>query len=175
MDPRIAAKIHYLVGRGIINVNEMRHHLREYLTNDLFRGQELPPTSNRRFWPSRKDLRNHIVPPQAPDQTRLKRCKGKRVITELFCSCRMPWDKQDGKRRATHMACCDKCEEWFHRSCENIPDRVFKKMSQWKCSKCVHASESIVAKHKENSHFCGEDQFLILLCGGGSAVAGMSA
>ena len=25
--------------------------------------------------------------PQAPDQTRLKRCKGKRVITELFCSC----------------------------------------------------------------------------------------
>ena len=83
----------------------------------------------------------HLSPfPKAPDQTRLKRCKGKRVITELFCSCRMPWDKQDGKRRATQMACCDKCEEWFHRACENIPDRVFKKMSQWKCSNCVHAS-----------------------------------
>lgn len=54
----------------------------------------------------------HLSPfPQASGQTRLKRCKGKRAITELFCSCRMPWDKQDGKRRATLIACCDKCEE----------------------------------------------------------------
>ena len=60
VDPRIAEKIHYLVGKGVINVNEMRRHLREYLTNDLFCGQELPPTYNRRFWPRRTDLRNHI-------------------------------------------------------------------------------------------------------------------
>ena len=60
VDPRIAEKIHYLVGKGIITVNEMRRHAREYLTNDLFCGQELPPTYNRRFWPSRKDHRNHI-------------------------------------------------------------------------------------------------------------------
>ena len=60
VDPRIAEKIHYLVGKGVINVNEMRRHLREYLTNDLFCRQELPPTYNRRFWPSKMDLRNHI-------------------------------------------------------------------------------------------------------------------
>ena len=48
VDPRIAEKIHYLVGKGIINVNEMRRHVREYLTNDFFCGQELPPTYNRR-------------------------------------------------------------------------------------------------------------------------------
>ena len=36
VDPRIAEEIHYLVGKGIINVNEMRsqmrRHLGEYLT-----------------------------------------------------------------------------------------------------------------------------------------------
>ena len=78
---RIAEKIHYLVGKGIINVNEMRRHLREYLTNDLFCGQELPPTYNRRFWSRRTDLRNHIY--RANVANRFSKCDQK----NLTCFC----------------------------------------------------------------------------------------
>lgn len=50
----VVQKIQYLVGNGILSVNEMRRHLREYLANDLFCGQELLPTYNRRtFRPKR--------------------------------------------------------------------------------------------------------------------------
>ena len=68
MDPRIAEKIHYLVGKGIINVNEMRRHLREYLTNDL-------------FWRRRTDLRNHIY--RAIIANRFSKCDQK----NLTCFC----------------------------------------------------------------------------------------
>lgn len=78
MDPRIAEKIHYLVGKGIINVNEMRRNLREYLTNDLFCGQELPPTYNRRLWPSRKD---HID--RAIVANRFSKCDQKNLTSKV--------------------------------------------------------------------------------------------
>ena len=81
VDPRIAEKINYLVRKGIINVNEMRRHLKEYLTNDLFCGQESPPTYNRRFWPSRKDHRNHIY--RAIVANRFSKCDQK----NLTCFC----------------------------------------------------------------------------------------
>lgn len=60
MDQRVAQKIQYLVGNGILSVNEMRRHLREYFANDLFCGQELPPTYNRRYFSTKKDIHNHI-------------------------------------------------------------------------------------------------------------------
>ena len=81
VDPRIAEKIHYLVGKGITNVNEMRRHLNEYLTSDLFCGQELPLTYNRRFWRSRKDHRKHIY--RAIVANRFSKCDQK----NLACFC----------------------------------------------------------------------------------------
>ena len=50
----VAQKIQYLLRNCILIVNEMKSHLREYLANDLFGGQELPPTYNRHtFQPKR--------------------------------------------------------------------------------------------------------------------------
>ena len=50
----------------------MRHHLREYLANDLFCGQELPPTYNRRYFPTKKDIHNHIY--RTMVQNRFSKC-----------------------------------------------------------------------------------------------------
>ena len=54
-------------------------------------------------------------------------CNGNETTTLLpiYCSCRMPHFPGDEK-----MAACDKCRQWFHASCENIPNKVLR----WKCS-----------------------------------------
>ena len=50
----------------------------------------------------------------------------------VYCSCHL---LDDGKEK---MAACDRCAEWYHISCENIPKAVFKNSGTfWICSKCV--------------------------------------
>ena len=80
-------KIHDLVRKGISSVNEMRRHLREYVTSDLFCGQEVPPVFNRRFFPSKKDVRNHIY--RGVVQNRFSKCDQTNV-----CSKVKEWQKQ---------------------------------------------------------------------------------
>lgn len=38
----------------------MVRHIRQYVKNDLFEGQQLPPPTNRRFHPKMVDIRNHM-------------------------------------------------------------------------------------------------------------------
>ena len=79
----------------------------------------------------------YLVPfPKDEPVPPVRRCPSKQVTIELFCSCRRPWSNNDKRRKATRMACCDTCGEWYHQSCENIPDIVFKKHSFWQCSSC---------------------------------------
>ena len=56
------------------------------------------------------------------------------VVTELnvkvYCSCRMPHDQKK-------MAQCIKCNDWFHQTCENIPDSVFRKRVPFTCTSCA--------------------------------------
>jgi hypothetical protein len=56
----IVKKIRILVGEGVNNVREMGRHIRQYVKNELFLGQELPPCTNRRFHPKQVDIRNHM-------------------------------------------------------------------------------------------------------------------
>ena len=61
-------------------------------------------------------------------------CNGKEttILLPVYCNCRMPHFTTDEK-----MAACEKCKEWFHQSCEKIPNKVFKnKALRWKCSNC---------------------------------------
>ena len=81
MDQRVAQKIQYLVGNGILSVNEMRRHLREYLANDLFCGQELPPTYNRRYFPTKKDIHNHMY--RTMVQNRFSKCDQTNVSAKV--------------------------------------------------------------------------------------------
>ena len=60
VDHLIIEKIHELVGAGVRSVNEMRRHLRGFVEKEMFAGMTKPALTNRRFNPTRKDVRNHI-------------------------------------------------------------------------------------------------------------------
>ena len=60
IDKSLAEKIHILVGEGVKTVDEMKRHLRHYIKNDLFAGQNPPPITNRRYLPKDVDIRNHV-------------------------------------------------------------------------------------------------------------------
>ena len=47
---------------------------------------------------------------------------------EVFCYCRLP---DDGRE----MACCDKCEEWYHMDCLKI-NNIISKNEEWFCNFC---------------------------------------
>ena len=49
----------------------------------------------------------------------------------VFCSCQLPDSKWEKK------AMCSLCHEWFHASCQTIPQAVFKnKLHKFTCSHC---------------------------------------
>ena len=53
-----------------------------------------------------------------------------RLKLKVYCKCRMPEGAQS-------MAYCPSCQEWFHKTCENIPDKTFSdKYMKFLCSKC---------------------------------------
>ena len=55
-----SGKISELVNVGVTTVDEMRHHLNEYVRWELFAGTEIPAPSNRRFFPTKKHIINHM-------------------------------------------------------------------------------------------------------------------
>ena len=57
---RVTNKIYQLVGEGVQNVREMARHIRIYVKNELFHGSSIPPSTNRRFDPTLKDVTNHM-------------------------------------------------------------------------------------------------------------------
>ena len=76
------------MGRGVTQVNEMKRHLGEFLTTDLFPGCELPNSTNRRFFFSTKrDIRYHIY--TATIKQRFAKCDQTNVQAKL-----REWQKQ---------------------------------------------------------------------------------
>ena len=49
-----------MVGEGVRNVREMARHIRIYVKNELFRATVVPSSTNRRYHPTLKDIRNHM-------------------------------------------------------------------------------------------------------------------
>ena len=60
VDERVITKLHELVGEWIQNVRDMARHIRICFKNDLFRSSSIPPSANRRFNATLKDVRNHM-------------------------------------------------------------------------------------------------------------------
>lgn len=56
IDERVLRKIRTLVNEGVYSPKEMHRHLKIFV-KDLFREREMPRAINRRFYPSREDLR----------------------------------------------------------------------------------------------------------------------
>ena len=62
----------------------------------------------------------------------IKPGKPKSEYIFIFCTCRMPAEAD------TQMSRCTICKEWYHKSCEHIPDAVFRDPNcDWKCTMCV--------------------------------------
>ena len=49
-----------MVADGVTNSKEMMQHLKIYVKDELFKGEPLPPSNNRRFYPKRKAVVNHM-------------------------------------------------------------------------------------------------------------------
>lgn len=62
VDKRVIDKIYELAKRNITNVAEVKRCLDRYVETDVFGGvpdAQKPKKTNRRYYPLRKDLRNH--------------------------------------------------------------------------------------------------------------------
>lgn len=53
-------KIEELVGEGVKTVDEMKRHLIQFVKMELFPGQNPPASTNRRYYPTDVDVRNHM-------------------------------------------------------------------------------------------------------------------
>ena len=62
----------------------------------------------------------------------IKYQRPKTVRNTVLCTCSLP---DNGKEK---MVQCNDCQDWFHQSCEHIPETAFKCSSAvWRCSKCT--------------------------------------
>lgn len=60
IDKRLVVKIGELVGEGVKTVEEMKRHLRQFVKTELFPGENPPASTNRRYYPTDVDVRNHM-------------------------------------------------------------------------------------------------------------------
>ncbi|XP_072025750.1 uncharacterized protein [Amphiura filiformis] len=61
VDPQVIDNIYWLVRQGIHTTRDVQLHLERFVKEELFRYQTPPSASNRRFYPTKKDIRNHIM------------------------------------------------------------------------------------------------------------------
>lgn len=64
--------------------------------------------------------------------------RNKRILDEVevfvYCTCRNP----EITSHLGNMACCCKCEEWYHEKCVAIPKRAFSQPDvDWFCFNCI--------------------------------------
>ena len=60
IDSRLLSKIQELVRNNVTRVGEVERHLTLYVKNEVFAGKNIPPVTNRRFFPSRRDISTHV-------------------------------------------------------------------------------------------------------------------
>ena len=64
VDKRVVQKVYDLVKLSIANVGEVKRSLDQFVDSEIFGdvpGSKNPRKTNRRYYPCRKDLRNHIA------------------------------------------------------------------------------------------------------------------
>ena len=64
VDKRVVDKFYDLVNQNITNFSELQRSLDKYVREDLFSGhpeERRPEKTNRRYYPCRQDVRNHIA------------------------------------------------------------------------------------------------------------------
>ncbi|KAL5535553.1 SPP1 [Sanghuangporus sanghuang] len=66
-----------------------------------------------------------LEPPDDPDKDK------------LYCICRTQYDED------RVMIACDRCDEWYHTQCVNMPDLLVDLVDQFICSKCIAQNPSL--------------------------------
>ena len=114
VDPRIVSKIYSLVEENITSVLEVKRWLDKYVENELFCGvpeSQKPRKTNRRYYPCRQDLRNHIT----------------RAISAFKYS-------NDDQESLAHKICewqaKDPTSKFFYRTRNEIPEKQGSNKSQ---------------------------------------------
>lgn len=79
--------------------------------------------------------------PEAPSKNQVKFNVHKTISFDIFCTCRMPYFEGDVTNNPQkRMVQCEKCLDWFHQDCENIPDEIFDvfdvSILPWICHSC---------------------------------------
>ena len=64
--------------------------------------------------------------PAHPSKRRQTICKKETI--QVYCRCRL---QEDGD-----MILCEKCDTWYHATCDTIQDGAWEKDSEWTCSIC---------------------------------------
>lgn len=95
--------------------------------------------SSLRYYQDR--LRSHLIEclkskkmvPFPSKSCRRRKATPTIITFDVFCCCRLPEFVEKEP-----MAACEKCQEWYHCSCENIPSEVFTNKDEvWLCSRCA--------------------------------------
>jgi hypothetical protein len=61
IDPRLIVEINRLTNsEGVVSVSEMRRQLNTFVTTKLFANSSIPSRTNKRFFPTRAAINNHI-------------------------------------------------------------------------------------------------------------------
>ena len=59
MDKKVIEKIYALVNDGLCNLKEIERALQFFVKHEMFKGRDPPELTNRRFFPTKRDIRNH--------------------------------------------------------------------------------------------------------------------
>lgn len=60
-DQRLASRVAQLVtDDGLVHVSDVQMHLKSFVSVEIFGGQTPPPSTDRRFFPTDKDVYNMI-------------------------------------------------------------------------------------------------------------------
>ena len=111
---RIIKRIHELVAEGVKEVGEMKRHLKIFVKEVLFRDEQLPQDTNRRYFPRTSDLRSHMY--RATVKNRMSRIDQANVqmkIGEWTKVCEedsfyfRPHSDQDTEKQVPNDDCCE--------------------------------------------------------------------
>ncbi|KZW02139.1 hypothetical protein EXIGLDRAFT_744856 [Exidia glandulosa HHB12029] len=90
------------------------------------------------------DMDVDVERPSAQDRSPSKREKMKRSKDEdkLYCICKMPYDED------TFMIACDKCDEWYHPACVDLPEHDVELIDQFVCPVCQSVNPTLQTSYK---------------------------
>ncbi|GJJ09642.1 hypothetical protein Clacol_003866 [Clathrus columnatus] len=81
-----------------------------------------------------------VMPEPAPETTPAP------LEERLYCVCHRPYDEEKV------MIACDRCDEWYHPRCVNMPEQEIDLVDQFICAKCMNRYPGLKTTYKTRCH-----------------------